>query len=68
MEKHTLTEWRRLKNVSQDQLADAINVHRVTLAKWELGKHKMNITAAVKACDFLGISLDQVIFLTEDAT
>lgn len=33
--------WRATNNYSQLELAEALGVHRVTVANWELGAHKL---------------------------
>lgn len=35
-----IREKRRLKGYTQQELADILEVHQVTVAKWETGQHK----------------------------
>lgn len=36
--KHTLRQWRQLAGLTQDDLAEAVGVHRTTIVRWEQGK------------------------------
>lgn len=36
--KHTLRQWRQLAGLTQDNLAEAVGVHRTTIVRWEQGK------------------------------
>lgn len=57
-----LQELRRLAGYKTARdLADAMGVNRATLASWESGKRAMPWGAAIKACDLLGCTLDQLV-------
>lgn len=57
--KHTLRQWRQLAGLTQDDLAEAVGVHRTTIVRWEQGKTqptaediaKIEKTLAVKWSD-----------------
>jgi DNA-binding transcriptional regulator YiaG len=36
-----LHAWRKLYGMSQDELAEALEVHRLTVSKWERGEHEI---------------------------
>lgn len=36
--RHTLRQWRQLAGLTQDNLAEAVGVHRTTIVRWEQGK------------------------------
>ena len=60
--KLTLEEWRRAKNKSQESVATALGVHVNTYRRWEDNPGEIKIDKAVQIADFLGISLDDIIF------
>lgn len=56
-----LYELRKQKGLSQEELADRLNVSRQTLSKWELGVTTPELEKAVQLSDFFEISLDELI-------
>jgi transcriptional regulator with XRE-family HTH domain len=36
-----LKVWRKTYDLSQDELAEALGVHRLTVSKWERGVHQI---------------------------
>ena len=46
MEAHEITERRTALGLTQQQFADAIGVHRVTVVKWEAGRARPSALAA----------------------
>lgn len=63
MSKLTLTEWRRAKKVTQQQLADGIGVHVNTIIRWEGNPDIISLGDAKKICTFLNLQIDDVDFL-----
>ena len=53
--------WRKSKGLSQENLADAINVKRSTLASWEAGKNPVSIADLLDISNYLGINLDYFV-------
>jgi DNA-binding XRE family transcriptional regulator len=41
MKKEELKEWRRKNRFTQDQLAKALGIYQVTVARWETGVRKI---------------------------
>lgn len=64
----TLRQWRMVKDISQQKLADAIGVHVNTYTNWESGKSKMPIDKALLVCKELGVCVDDVIFFPKVST
>lgn len=60
--KLTLREWRRVREVTQEQLADVCNVHVNTYRAWEEKPSEIKLSAAQKIVEHLGITLDDIIF------
>lgn len=63
--KHTFREWRRLKEMSQQELADRVGVHVNTVVNWEEHPETMTIKRALDVVEALGVTLDEVIFLRQ---
>lgn len=59
--KLTLREWRRLKEISQVQMAEHCGVTAVTYQAWEKKPSEIKISMAMKIADRLGITLDDII-------
>lgn len=62
-----LAELRRAKGLSQEELADALNVSRQAVGKWESGKAVPELYKLVELCDFFGVTLDALVRESECA-
>lgn len=62
----TLAEWRRCRGISQQAMADALKIHVNTYQKWEYKPERINIKAAEKICDILGVTINDVKFEAEN--
>lgn len=58
-----IRELRRRSGLSQEELADKLNVSRQAISKWELGSAVPTADKLVDIADFFGVSLD---FLMRD--
>jgi len=56
-----IIEMRKNKNLSQEQLAEALNVSRQTISNWENGRFYPDIDALVKISKYFNISLDDLL-------
>lgn len=56
-----IIEMRKNKNLSQEQLAEVLNVSRQTISNWENGKFYPDIDALVKISKCFNISLDDLL-------
>lgn len=56
-----LRELRKVNKLSQEQLAQKLNVTNQAVSKWELGRNYPDILNLVKLCDIYNISLDELI-------
>lgn len=63
--KHSLREWRRLKEMSQDDLAAAVGVSRTTIFNWEDHPEKMTVDKVERVARALDLSINDIIFLPE---
>lgn len=56
-----LAEVRRDKGMSQQALATASGVHRVTIARFETGKASPNVQTMAKLAAALGVTIDEIV-------
>lgn len=62
-----IQELRKAKNVTQNDLADAVNVTRQTIISLENGKYNASLILAHKIAQFFDISIEEIfIFNQED--
>ena len=62
---NNLKDLRKLKNVSQNDLADALSVSRQTINSIENGKFDPSLTLAMKLTKYFEVSLED-IFIYKD--
>ena len=62
---NNLKNLRKIKNVSQNDLADAVSVSRQTINSIENGKFDPSLTLAIKLTRYFNVSIDE-IFTYED--
>ena len=53
--------YRKLKGLSQEQLAEKLNVSRQAITKWETGKGIPDVANLIAISDEFGLSLDELI-------
>ena len=56
-----ILELRKKKNLSQEELAEAIGVTRQTISKWELGETSPDIKQALNLANLFQISVDELV-------
>ena len=56
-----ITELRVAANISQEQLAEKINVSRQSVSKWEMGQALPQIDKVLQLCELFGISTDELL-------
>ena len=56
-----LYELRKQKGLSQEELANRLNVSRQTISKWEVGDSTPDMEKLIAMSDLFGISLDELI-------
>lgn len=52
---------RKEKNITQEELAEVINVTRQTISKWELNETSPDIKQALLIANYFNISLDELV-------
>lgn len=62
-----IQELRKQKRVTQNELADAVNVTRQTIISLENGKYNASLILAHKIAQYFGVSIEEIfIFNQED--
>lgn len=61
-----LTELRKEKNLSQAELADALNVSRQSVSLWENGSTVPALDKLQFLAEFYGVTLDELFYFVEE--
>lgn len=56
-----LIQLRKLRNLSQEELAGQLGVSRQTLSKWETGESVPDIQKCSQLADLFGVTLDDLV-------
>lgn len=62
-----LYQLRKQKGLSQEELANRLNVSRQTVAKWEVGDSTPDMEKLIAMSDLFGVSLDNLVMGKEEA-
>lgn len=62
-----LKELRKEKKLTQKELADKINVSKITVLRWENGERQIKPDKAEKLADFFGVSVGYLLGYTENS-
>lgn len=65
-EKVTLPNARRIANMTQKELAEAVGVSESTVLNWEKGRADLTLQQAFLVSEVLGRPLDKIIFLPKN--
>ncbi|WP_035033561.1 helix-turn-helix domain-containing protein [Carnobacterium mobile] len=58
---HEIKKRRTELNITQEELAERLNVTRAAVSNWEVGRNYPDIQLLLKISDELNISLDQLL-------
>lgn len=64
----TLREWRRVKEITQETMAQKLKIHVNTYQKWEKEPGKISFEKAVEISKILNVSLDNISFESKAAS
>ena len=64
--KNRLEEIRKAKGITQEELANALEVSRQTVGSLENGKYNPSIILAFKIARFFEVSIEEVFIYEED--
>lgn len=56
-----LYELRKQKGLSQEELANRLNVTRQTVSKWEVGDSTPDMEKLIALCDLFDVSMDELV-------
>ena len=59
-----LKELRKAKKLTQEQLAEQLNVSNRTVSRWETGSNMPDIGLLVEIADFYDVSIDYLLLRT----
>ncbi len=59
-------EYRKARKVTQNELADAVEVTRQTIISLETGKYKASLVLAHKIAQFFGVSIEEIFIFNEE--
>lgn len=61
-----IQEYRKAHNITQSELADAVNVTRQTIISLENGKYKASLVLAHKIAQFFGSSIEDIFLFDQE--
>lgn len=61
----TIRQWRRAKEITQEQMAERLGIHVNTYQNWEEAPGKISVTKAVEIAEILGITINDIVFQSE---
>ncbi len=65
--KNRLEELRKARNISQEELAAALEVSRQTIGSLERGRYNPSILLAFKIARYFDLTIDDIFIYEEDA-
>lgn len=64
--KNRIQELRRAHRITQEELADAVDVTRQTIISLENGRYNASLLLAHKIARYFGLTIEQVFYFEED--
>lgn len=61
-----IQELRKIKKITQSELADAVNVTRQTIISLENGKYKASLVLAHKIAQFFEVTIEELFIFNEE--
>ena len=61
--KFKLAEWRRARNITQDEMAKRLDISKPTYVRWEKNPQNITMFYADKIAGILGAELTDIIFM-----
>ncbi len=62
---YVLKETRKAKKMNQPQVADRLNVSKMTVSRWESGERTMSAKSLKEYCGVLGVSVQSILDQTD---
>jgi putative transcriptional regulator len=63
---NNLRVWRAKRNITQEELAEAIGVSRQTINAIELGKFNPSVLTALNLAKFFGTNIEEIFFVPKE--
>ena len=64
--KNKIKEFRKIRNLTQEELAQAMEVTRQTIISLENGKYDAYLKLAYKIASFFEVSIEEIFLFQED--
>lgn len=64
--KNKIKEFRKIRNLTQEELAQAMEVTRQTVISLENGKYDASLKLAYKIASFFEVSIEEIFLFQED--
>ena len=64
--KNKIKEFRKIRNLTQEELAQAMEVTRQTIISLENGKYDASLKLAYKIASFFEFSIEEIFLFQED--
>lgn len=61
----TMRQWRRAKDITQEEMAKRLDVHINTYQNWEQNPEKISIANAIKITQVLDVPMNDISFTKE---
>ena len=61
-----IMQYRKERKVTQDELAEAVNVTRQTIISLENGKYKASLVLAHKIAQFFGVTIEEMFIFDKE--
>ena len=66
--KNKLEELRKARGISQEELADALEVSRQTIGSLERGRYNPSILLAFRIARYFGTAIEEIFIYEEETT
>lgn len=57
---YSLSEERKKRNISQEEIANALGVSKMAVSRWESGENRMFAKHLKQYCKFIGADIDEI--------
>lgn len=64
----SVKEWRRARGLTQQNMADRLNIHVNTWIRWEEAAEYIPISKAFEIAGIYEVTIDEIIFCASDTT
>lgn len=62
----TIRQWRRVQEITQEQMAEKLGIHINTYQNWEEAPEKISIGKAIEIAKIFGVSLNDITFRKQE--